>query len=158
MCTKRDLLCPLLAVVLLPALGGSDTPTKPDEARAVKAVLEEQVAAWNAGDLDRFLATYWESEDLVFYSGGTISKGHKAVAARYRKNYQTDGKEMGKLTFLDMEVSMLGSDSAMARAKWKLVTKKETVEGLFTLVMRKMPKGWKIVHDHTSKADPPKTP
>src|SRR5688572_3401868 len=118
----------------------------PKPADAVKAVLDEQVAAWNAGDLDRFLATYWDSDELTFFSGGTVSKGHKAVAARYRKNYRAEGKEMGKLTFSDREVIPLGADSALARARWKLVTTKEKVEGLFTLVLRKLDRGWKIVH------------
>src|SRR5262245_27292846 len=131
-----------------------DGPKSDKEDKAVKAVLEEQVAAWNAGDLDRFLTTYWDSDELTFFSGGTVSKGHKAVAARYRKNYRSEGKEMGKLTFSELEVIPLGPDAALARAKWKLVTSKEKVEGLFTLVLRKLDRGWKIVHDHTSKADP----
>ena len=131
-----------------------DAPKDAPESKAVKAVLEEQVAAWNAGDLDRFLTTYWDSDELTFFSGGTVSKGHKAVAERYRKNYRADGKEMGKLSFSDMEVQPLGPDAALARARWKLVTSKEKVGGLFTLVLRKLKGGWKIVHDHTSKADP----
>jgi N-acetylneuraminic acid mutarotase/ketosteroid isomerase-like protein len=121
-----------------------------------KAVLEEQAAAWNAGDLDRFLATYWNSDELTFFSGGTVSKGHKAVAERYRKNYRSEGKEMGKLTFTGLEVERLGADSAMARARWQVVTSKEKMGGLFTLVLRKFPDGWKITHDHTSRDDPPK--
>ena len=40
--------------------------------------------------------------------------------------------------------------------RWKVVTRKETLEGLFTLVLRRFPDGWKIVHDHTSQAEPPK--
>jgi uncharacterized protein (TIGR02246 family) len=125
-------------------------------ADAVRAVLEEQVAAWNKGDLDRFMATYWDSAKLTFYSGGTVTRGYRALAERYRKTYQSDGKEMGKLTFSDMEVEPLGPDATLARARWKLVTSKETIEGLFTLILRKFPDGWKIVHDHTSRADPPK--
>jgi len=125
----------------------------PKPSAEIKAVLEEQVAAWNAGDLDRFLTTYWDSDELTFFSGGTVSKGLKAVAARYRKNYRSEGKEMGKLTFSDMDVVPLGPDAALARARWKLVTSKEKVEGLFTLVLRKLDRGWKIVHDHTSRAD-----
>ena len=121
-----------------------------------EAVLHEQVAAWNAGDLGRFLATYWDSDELTFYSGGTVSKGHKAVAERYHKNYQADGKEMGKLSFTNLEVERLGADSALARARWRLVTSKEKMGGLFTLVMRKFPEGWKITHDHTSREEPPK--
>lgn len=142
--------CALVVLTAWPA-DGQDKP-----ADAVRGVLTEQVAAWNKGDLDRFMGTYWDSDELTFYSGGTVTKGRKAVAERYRKIYQAEGKEMGKLTFSDMEVQALGPDTAMARARWKLVTSKETFEGLFTLILRKFPDGWKIVHDHTSRADPPK--
>jgi uncharacterized protein (TIGR02246 family) len=143
-------------VFLVGAMTPAEQPEKP--ADAVRAVLTEQVACWNKADLDGFLKTYWNDDKLTFYSGGTVSKGWKAVAERYRKNYQADGKEMGKLTFSDMEVEILGPDAAMARAKWELKLSKEMVGGLFTLVLRKFPDGWKIVHDHTSKADPPKKP
>lgn len=119
-----------------------------------KAVLDEQVAAWNAKDLDRFMAPY--HDDIVFFSGGTVTKGKKAVAERYRKNYQSDGKEMGKLTFEDLEVEPLGEGVVMARARWQVATSKEKVGGLFTLVMKKGAGGWKITHDHTSRDDPPK--
>jgi uncharacterized protein (TIGR02246 family) len=147
----RDLLaCVLIALATWPA----SVQDKP--ADAVRGVLKEQVEAWNKGDLNRFMDTYWDSDELTFYSGGTVTKGRKAVAERYRKTYQADGKEMGKLSFSDMEVQELGPDTALARARWKLVTSKETVDGLFTLILRKSPDGWKIVHDHTSKADPPK--
>lgn len=120
----------------------------------VASVLDEQVEAWNEGDLDRFLWTYWDDDHLTFYSGGTINQGLKAVAARYRKNYQSGGKEMGRLSFSDLDVTILSRERALARARWKLVTKKETINGLFTLVLRKFPEGWKIVHDHTSRAEP----
>jgi beta-aspartyl-peptidase (threonine type) len=130
-------------------------PERPEE--PVLAILTAQSAAWNRGDLKGFLDTYWDSDDLVFFSGGTIAKGRKAVAERYRKNYQADGKEMGKLTFTGLEAELLGPDTAMARGRWKVVTTKETLEGLFTLVLRKLPDGWKIVHDHTSRSEPKKS-
>ena len=144
------LACTLIALTTWPAAGQDRSED------AVRGVLKEQVEAWNKGDLDRFMGTYWDSDELTFYSGGTVTKGRKAVAERYRKTYQADGKEMGKLAFSDMEVQELGPDTALARARWKLVTSKETFEGLFTLILRKFPDGWKIVHDHTSRADPPK--
>lgn len=59
---------------------------------------------------------------------------------------------MGKLT----TIQILGTDSAMARASWKIVSSKETDEGLFTLLLQKFSDRWKIVHDHTSKAEWPK--
>jgi beta-aspartyl-peptidase (threonine type) len=147
---RVPLACVLVALTTGPA-DGQDKSTD-----AVRGVLKEQVEAWNKGDLDRFMGTYWDSDELTFYSGGTVTKGRKAVAERYRKTYQADGKEMGKLAFSDLEVQALGPETALARARWKLVTSKETFEGLFTLILRKFPDGWKIVHDHTSRADPPK--
>lgn len=124
--------------------------------KQVKAVLDEQVAAWNAGDLERFMQTYWRSDDLRFYSGGTVTSGWQATLDRYRKQYQAEGKEMGKLAFTELDVQALGPDAVLARARWKLTTSKDSSEGLFTLVLRHFPDGWKIIHDHTSKADPPK--
>ena len=33
---------------------------------AIKKTLNEQLAAWNAGDVNRFMATYWQSDSLMF--------------------------------------------------------------------------------------------
>lgn len=117
-------------------------------------VLDEQVAAWNAGDLDRFLATYWDSEHLTYYSGGTVNQGIAATRERFHQRYRAKGH----LTFTNVEVTPLADDAALIRARWKLVLSKETPGGLFTLLLRKFPDGWKIVHDHTSLAEPAKTP
>ena len=48
------------------------------------------------------------------------------------------------------------SNAAMLRGKFELTfekekdDKKKTARGRFTLIVRKFPDGWKIVHDHTS--------
>jgi beta-aspartyl-peptidase (threonine type) len=57
---------------------------------------------------------------------------------------------MGKLTFSELQIEVLGSDSAFVRGRWQVITSKETLGGLFTLVLKKLPEGWRIVHDHTS--------
>jgi beta-aspartyl-peptidase (threonine type) len=69
---------------------------------------------------------------------------------RYRKRYQAEGREMGKLAFSELDIEMLGPDSALVRGRWQLVTSAETLGGLFTLIVKKLPDGWRIVHDHTS--------
>jgi len=126
-------------------------------ASAVRAVLERQQADWNRGALDDFLKGYWDSPGVVFQSGGARFDGFAAMADRYRKRYKADGREMGKLTFTGLEVETLGPESAMARGGWGLVTSDgSNPHGLFTVILRKFPEGWKIVHDHTSAADPPK--
>jgi len=134
-------------------------PAPPAPAAELTAMVAAQQAAWNAGWLDDFLTPYLDGPDLRFYSGGTITRGKEAVAARYRKNYRADGKEMGSLAFDAVETDLFGPDAGLVRGKWAVTTKAGTVGGLFTLICKKTPAGWRIVHDHTSKADPePKKP
>ncbi len=122
-----------------------------DEAdKAVRKVLDDQVKAWNKGDLVAFMAGYWKSDDLTFSSGGEQTRGWQATLDRYRKRYQGEGREMGKLTFSDLVVTPLGPNSAYVRGRWQLVRSKDRPGGLFTLIFRRLPEGWRIVHDHTS--------
>jgi ketosteroid isomerase-like protein len=120
------------------------------EAR-VRAVLGKQVEAWNRGDLEAFMAGYWNSPDLVFQSGATITRGWPATLERYRRRYQAEGKEMGRLRFEELDVQPLSPDAAFVRGRWHLTMKDGTQPGgLFTLLLRRFNGEWKIVHDHTS--------
>ena len=123
-----------------------------EERQAIQDVLDTQVAAWNRGDLDGFMTGYWHSPDLTFFSGKDVTSGWQATLDRYRKLYQGEGPDkMGTLSFSDLEIDLLGPDSAFVRGRWKLVTSKEPLGGLFTLLFKKKPEGWRIVHDHTSR-------
>ncbi|MBI1763548.1 MAG: SgcJ/EcaC family oxidoreductase [Acidobacteria bacterium] len=120
-------------------------------AAAIRKVLDEQVAAWNAGNLEAFMVGYWKSPDLTFVSGGRKLNGWDATLERYRKTYQAEGKEMGKLAFLDLDVQQLGPAAAFVRGQFQLkLSDGKELSGRFTLVFRKFKDGWKIIHDHTS--------
>jgi beta-aspartyl-peptidase (threonine type) len=126
-------------------------PADPPAVGEVRALLDRQVADWNRKDLDGFLAGYRDSPDVVFQSGADRSRGFAAMRDRYRKNYQAEGKEMGTLTFSDVEIEALAPDVALARGRWALVKSDGShPHGLFTLILKRLPGGWKIVHDHTS--------
>ena len=117
-------------------------------------MLDAQVEAWNRGDLEGFMAGYWRSPDLVFCSGDTVTKGWDETLARYRKRYQAEGREMGRLRFDGIEVIPLGEDAALARGAWRLVmTDGKEPHGLFTLLLRRLDGAWRIVHDHTSSGE-----
>jgi beta-aspartyl-peptidase (threonine type) len=125
-----------------------------DSAQAVQQVMEKQVNAWNHHDLEAFMAGYWNSPELTFFSGAKQTSGWQATLERYQKTYQSEGREMGKLEFSDLNIQPLGTDSAFVRGAWHLtMSDGKTPHGLFTLVFRKFPDGWKIVHDHTSAAE-----
>jgi len=128
--------------------------------KAIHKLLDDQEQAWNKGDLKGFMEGYWNSPELSFYSGNTKTKGWQQTYDRYHKRYQEEGREMGHLTFSEMVLDGVGPESVIVRGRWKLEKKAETLDGLFTLILRKLPEGWRIVHDHTSVADaiPPKKP
>jgi ketosteroid isomerase-like protein len=117
---------------------------------AVKAVLDTQVAAWNHHDLEGFMAGYWKSPELTFFSGTTETRGWEPTLERYRRSYQAEGHVMGTLSFSDLQVEALGTDAAFVRGKYQLVMPDgKQPHGVFTLIFRKFSEGWRIVHDHT---------
>jgi ketosteroid isomerase-like protein len=121
---------------------------------AVEQVLHIQQDAWNRHDLDAFMAGYWNSPDLTFFSGAKETAGWQATLDRYRATYASPGHEMGKLDFSDLRIEMLGPEAAFVRGAWQLtLSDGKTPHGRFTLVFRKFPDGWKIIHDHTSAAE-----
>jgi ketosteroid isomerase-like protein len=117
----------------------------------IRKVIEDQQEAWNRQDLEGFMGGYWNSPELTFFSGARESKGWQAALDRYKKNYQGAGHEMGKLEFENLRIEMLGPESAFVRGEFHLtMSDGKMPHGLFTLIFRKFPAGWKIVHDHSA--------
>ena len=151
-----------LGVLLLLAGVGAADPAAPgapagdaSEAAAadqVRQVLRAGEAAWNEGSIEGYMATYWKSPELRFASGGQMTRGWQETCDRYLKGYP-DRAAMGRLAFSDLEVTVLSADAAVAFGAWKLTRAQDQPQGLFTLLLRRFPDGWRIVHDHTSSAD-----
>lgn len=147
------ILLPVIFCTILPKhLTAQDTSEK-----AVRVVLDKQVQAWNAGNIEEFMQGYWQSDSLRFASGGNVKRGWKTTLERYHKSYP-DKAAMGKLIFSNLETTVLSGDAVLVFGKWELTreqdkTDKDRPHGLFTLTFRKMPQGWKIVHDHTSSGN-----
>ena len=122
-----------------------------DDRAAIARVLDDQVEAWNRGDLEGFMEGYWESEDLVFTSGGRVQRGWRTTLDRYRATYGDRASSMGRLSFTDLEIHALQPDAAWALGRWALARSGNvTTGGIVTLVLRERDGEWKIVHDHTS--------
>ena len=120
----------------------------------IRTLLDEQLAAWNSGDLDAFMKTYWNSPKTVFAGSSGVFKGWKAVLGRYKRTYP-DRAAMGHTTFTALEITELAPDAALAIGHWHLKRANGDLGGVFTLVLRKFPEGWRIILDHTSAMTPP---
>jgi ketosteroid isomerase-like protein len=137
----------------MPLGGGS----KSDDAQ-IRALLDDQTAAWNRGDVEAFMAGYWKSEETEFVGANGVSRGWQALLERYRKNYP-DRKAMGQLSFSNLEIHIVCPDAAYAIGQFKLERENDRPTGFFTLNFRKFTEGWRIVADHTtgSASTPPKS-
>ena len=143
----------LLALLLFAVLVHAQSS---DEA-AIRAAMATQAAAWNRADIPAFMQVYENSPETTFI-GATLRKGYGPILERYTKAYSTP-EQMGTLTFSNLEIRLLpGSCGAV---EFAVVTgsfhldrtahgdaKKD--DGIFSLVWRKGPQGWKILLDHTS--------
>ena len=143
------------AAIGAPGLGRADAAQAPtgDDAQ-IRAVMEMQVAAWNRGDVETFMTSYWKSDQTLFLGASGLVRGYDAVLARYRKSYP-DLKAMGHLTFSDLEVHRTCADAAFVVGQFHLVRENDKPSGIFSLDFRKFPDGWKIVLDHTTAFAPP---
>ena len=114
----------------------------------IQSILDHQKQSWNEGNIDGFMAYYWQSEDFTFQSGNKRLQGWNELLAMYQKNYS--GENMGKLDFTDIEINVLSNEIAYVLGRWNVTTKESFKVGLFTLIFKKFDEGWRIIVDHSS--------
>jgi uncharacterized protein (TIGR02246 family) len=131
-------------------------PGAADETK-IRDLMTAQTAAWNRGDIPGFMQTYENSPETTFI-GTQLRKGYQPILERYKQSYSNPA-QMGTLTFSDIDVRLL--PGACGKKELALVTGKFHLQrsekgaatkddGIFSLVWRKGPQGWKIILDHTS--------
>lgn len=144
----------LIILLFLTALAAGTAFGQSEKAKAkimseIEKVINEQVAAWNKGDIDGFMEGYWKSDEMRFVSGNSVTMGWQSALDRYKRSYDTREK-MGTLTFSDPVVVVLDKNNAYVFGRWTLTRTEDSPTGLFTLVFRRTNDGWRIIHDHTS--------
>ncbi len=132
----------VLAQTALPANGDSAISE-------IKKVLASQALAWNVGDIEAFMESYWNSPELMFVSKNGVVKGWDNTLARYKKSYP-DQAAMGKLAFDVVSAEILGPDAVFLVGRWQLERDAGPVGGYFTLLWKRVEGRWLIVADHTS--------
>ena len=135
----------------MPALVCAEPKQPPNSVAEIRSVLTTQQDAWNRGDIDAFMTGYAQSASTVFVSEDEVTRGWETVRDRYRVKY-SDHAKMGTLSFSDVEVTMLSPDAAVVLGRWRLKRANDQPHGRFTLIFKRLPEGWRIVHDHTSAA------
>jgi beta-aspartyl-peptidase (threonine type) len=148
---RKGLLLLLVLTIAASPIAAQKSPKALSAKTEINDVIQQQVAAWNRQDLEAFMAGYWKSPNLTFFSGATATNGWEPTLQRYQQRYQAKGAAMGKLEFSELSIEQLGPDAAFVRGHWHLTMPDgKQPHGLFTLMFRKFPEGWRIVHDHSS--------
>jgi ketosteroid isomerase-like protein len=141
--------------ILVAAFVGAAPEQSPNPVAEIQSVLRGQQDAWNRGDIDGFMNGYARSPSTVFVSEDEVRRGWETVRERYLQKYSGQTK-MGTLTFSDVEITSLSVDAAVVLGRWRLKRPNDEPHGRFTLIFKRLPEGWRIVHDHTSAASSPK--
>lgn len=123
--------------------------SQPKEEAAIRRLLTLQTEAWNVGNIEAFMQTYWKSDSLMFIGKKGVVRGWQPTLDNYRKGYP-DTAAMGRLSFDILEVKPLSKEYAFVVGKWMLQRSIGDLSGHYTLLLRKIKGQWKIVADHSS--------
>ena len=120
-----------------------------NEKSEINALLDKQVAAWNVGNFEKFMETYWNSEELVFVGSRGPTYGWQATLDNYKKGYPNKAV-MGVLNFNILNISKIDKKTVFVIGRFKLTREVGDLAGHFTLVIQKINRQWLIVSDHSS--------
>src|SRR5918912_874843 len=85
----------------------------------IRQLLAAQTEAWNRGDIEGFMQTYWKSDSLMFIGKNGIKWGWQETLNNYKKGYP-DTTSMGKLSFNLLVTKKLSPDYYYVVGKWML--------------------------------------
>ncbi len=121
---------------------------KGEEAK-IRQLLTVQTEAWNRGDINGFMQTYWKSDSLMFIGKSGVTRGWQQTLDNYKKGYP-DTAAMGKLSFEIITVKNLSPQYFYVVGKWMLKRSIGDVSGYYDLLLRKVDGRWVIIADHSS--------
>jgi uncharacterized protein (TIGR02246 family) len=146
--TRMYLLLILALTLATPSWGESATET------AIQHLMDQQAADWNRGDVDAFMKAYEDAPTTTFV-GKTVEYGYATIRERYKRIYPTPAG-MGKLTFTNLAIRRLDPNYAVATGNFHLERTAAgggNADGIFSLVLKKDPQGWKIILDHSNRTN-----
>lgn len=117
--------------------------------QAVVALLHEQDACWNKGDLEGFMQTYWNSDSLMFIGKSGVTYGWQNTLNNYKRSYPNPAA-MGTLRFDIIHFEKISASYCSVVGKWYLTRTAGNLEGHFMLLLKKIRGKWKIIADHSS--------
>ena len=137
-------------ILLFPVLFFSLTAlTQSGDELAIRQLLDDQVKAWNQGNLESFMQGYWKNDSLMFIGKSGINWGWQKTLENYKRGYP-DTTAMGKLSFDIIVMKKLSPEYFYVVGKWMLKRSIGDLSGHYNLLFRKINGSWLIIADHSS--------
>lgn len=138
-----------LMILLFAIAGFAQEKITKSEKEHIFALLNRQVEAWNEGNLEKFMQTYWKSDKLVFMGSRGPTYGWQATLDSYKKGYP-DKKAKGHLEFKILDLNKIDTKTVFLIGRFELTREIGDLAGHFTLVIQKIDGEWLIISDHSS--------
>jgi ketosteroid isomerase-like protein len=135
--------------LFIACLAGFVAMAQSKEEQAILTAMDQQRIAWNNGNLQDFMETYWKNDSLMFIGKSGVTYGWQNTLNNYKKGYP-DTAAMGKLKFDIIQVKRLSVLYFSVVGKWQLSRSVGDLSGHFTLLFKKIKDKWLIVMDHSS--------
>jgi uncharacterized protein (TIGR02246 family) len=119
------------------------------DAAAIKAVFDTTAAGWNRGELPVYLSAYVDSATAMGSTG--LVRGVNGIEGQMRGGFWRTGRPLQNLSYDHLEIRPIGPDQAIATGQYSLTGGgRPDRTGWFSTVWVRTPRGWRMVHDHSS--------
>lgn len=150
---RRRMGTALAICMLLTALPRPGIAQSPEQ--QIRPLLDEQMAAANAHDTDRFLASYLRGPELVFVFNGAVIQGWDALREQQLKWWKNGTSDVVYRQRGTPVFTVLGPDHAVVISR--LASERTMPDGtmstgefVVTMIWQKRAEGWRIIHAHES--------
>ena len=119
------------------------------DAAAIKAVFDTTAAGWNRGELPVYLSAYVDTATAMGSTG--LVRGVSGIEGQMRAGFWRTGRPLQNLSYDHLEIRPIGPDQAIATGQYILTGGgRPDRTGWFTTIWVRTPRGWRMVHDHSS--------
>ncbi len=148
-----------VCVMTLTAFSTDESFAQTGDVDAIRAMQEQQAAAWNRHDAAAYADLFTEDADLVNVLGW-YWKGRAEIESKLADAFAYIFSE-SQLSITEVDVRFLGPDHAVAYVRWIMEGAKippgaqaPPREGIQIQVLRKAPDGWRIVSFQNTNSVP----
>lgn len=138
----------ILVFALLVVTSCIDSSKNEKDVKEIHEALDKCALDWSNGDIDSYMDIYWKSDKLQFISKSGMHYGWKNTLENYKKKYPTLD-HTGILNFKVFRVDFLSKNLYSVSGEYFLIRKIGNLNGVFTLIFKKIDGKWVIVSDHT---------